>query len=275
MWVSGPCILVAITGIWIGILRTRVGKRRFPEGRMTPYHGWMLWHHVAGLVGGLTLTTWIFSGWLSVDPFRLFFGGSGLSEQAVAAYAAAPSTPDIDPAQLAAASGSEAKRVEIFWSAGRPWVTVDGVERKTMLDARTLQPARAEPGALVAAAARVLSDAPIAAVETLTAPDAYWYDVAALPQLPVLRVRFADPAQTWVHLDPVSGRLLGTIDRRGRAYRWCYDLLHKWDLSVLTLNRPAWDALLWTLSLVGIVTSVSGVWIGWRRLRGRPRAALM
>ncbi len=81
MWVSGPCILVAITGIWIGILRTRIGKRRFKGDRMTPYHGWMLWHHVAGLFGGITLTLWIFSGWLSVDPFRFFNGGPGLSRR--------------------------------------------------------------------------------------------------------------------------------------------------------------------------------------------------
>lgn len=269
MWVSGPCILVAITGIWIGILRTRVGARRFPGGRMTPYRGWMLWHHVAGLVGGITLTTWIFSGWLSVDPFRLFFGGSGLSAEAVATYTTATAVPAIDPARLAAASGPDAKRLELFWVAGRPWLSIETVNRSTVLDAGTLRPARVDRDALVAAASTLVPGAPIADVATLTAPDAYWYAVGALPPLPVLRVRFGDPAGTWLHLDPATGRLLGSIDRRGRAYRWAYDLLHKWDLSGLTLNRPAWDALLWALSLVGIVTSVSGVWIGWLRLRGR------
>ncbi|RYZ67784.1 MAG: hypothetical protein EOP08_02015, partial [Proteobacteria bacterium] len=121
MWVSGPCILVAITGIWIGILRTRIGERRFKGGRMTPYHGWMLWHHVAGLVGGLTLTTWIFSGWLSVDPFRLFNAGPGLSAQAVATYNGATALPAVDIAHLADESGRNVKRVEFSWAAGRPW----------------------------------------------------------------------------------------------------------------------------------------------------------
>lgn len=269
MWVSGPCILVAITGIWIGLLRTRVGERRFKGGRMTPYRGWMLWHHVAGLAGGITLTTWIFSGWLSVDPGRVFNGGPGISSDAIAAYDGAGAAPAVELVRLAAASGADAKRVEVAWAAGRPWAVVQGVERTTVLDARTLEPARADRQALVAAAARLVPDAPIAAVDTLTAPDAYWYAVAALPQLPVLRIRFADAAGTWVHLDPATGRLLGSLDRRGRAYRWFYDLLHKWDLSVLTLNRPAWDAVIWVLSLIGCVTSVSGVWIGWRRLRGR------
>ncbi len=137
------------------------------------------------------------------------------------------------------------------------------------LDARTLASGSFTEPELIAAAAKLLPGASIASVESLTAPDAYWYALTALPQLPVLRVRYTDAAGTWVHLDPVTGRLLGTVDARGRAYRWAYDLLHKWDLNVLMLNRPLWDALLWAFSLVGIVTSVSGVWIGWRRLRGR------
>ena len=72
LWVSGPSIAAAVTGMWIGILRARIGRRRFKGGRVTPYHGWMLWHHVAGLVGGVFLLAWIFSGWLSMDPGRLF-----------------------------------------------------------------------------------------------------------------------------------------------------------------------------------------------------------
>ncbi len=85
MWVSGPCMIAAFTGLWIGVLRTRIGKRRFRGGRITPYRGWMEWHHVAGLIGGVMLTTWIFSGWLSVDPGRLFASG-GIGDGERAAY---------------------------------------------------------------------------------------------------------------------------------------------------------------------------------------------
>lgn len=268
MWVSGPCILVAITGIWIGILRTRFGRRRYRGGRMTPYHGWMLWHHVAGLAGGLTLTLWIFSGWLSVDPFRILGSAPGLSRDAMAEYAGTDALPETSAARLAAAVGEGARRVEFGWSAGRAWmVAQDGSGGEVVLDAATLEPLRLDEQTLVAAASRLMPDVPVLGVETLTAPDAYWYALASLPRLPVLRIRFADDAGTWVHLDPATGRVLGSLGRRDRVYRWVYDLFHKWDLNVLMLNRPLWDALLWGLSLVGIVTSVTGVYIGWRRLR--------
>lgn len=266
LWISGPCILVAVTGIWIGLLRTRLGERRFPAGRMTPYHGWMLWHHVAGLAGGLTLLLWIFSGWLSVDPGHLF-RSVGLDPAAEAAYVRAGRPPSIDAAALAEAAGANVKRVTLRWAAGRPWLVVERPAAAVVLDARTLTPASARRTALIAAVGSLLPGERILSVQQLTAADLYWYQVGAPPRLPVLRVKFGDDAGTWVHVDPVTGDLLGKLDRRGRIYRWLFDLFHKWDLNVLTGNRPAWDGVLWLLSLAGIVISISGIRAGWRRLR--------
>jgi hypothetical protein len=265
MWVSGPCIVVGVTGFWIGLLRTRLGARRYRNGKMSPYRGWMAWHHWAGLIGGLFLITWIFSGWLSVDPFRLFASG-GLSAQARARYeqAAWPTSPDL--ARLARQARG-ARQVELAWVGGRPYLELRWPGHTRVLDARTLAPFR--PSILPAT---LMPGTAIAGIDRLTAPDAYWYDVTVLPKLPALRVRFADPARTWVHIDPGTGRVLGDIDARGRTYRWLFDLLHKWDLNVLTQHRPAWDLLLWVWSALGLVTSISGIWLGWKRLR-RPRPA--
>nr|WP_274705236.1 hypothetical protein [Sphingomonas sp. H160509] len=100
MWVSGPCSAAALAGIWIGILRARIGTRRFKGGRMTPYRGWMLWHHVAGLIGGGFLIAWIFSGWLSVDPWHLFRSAEP-DARAVRAYASAGVMPAVPPRPVA------------------------------------------------------------------------------------------------------------------------------------------------------------------------------
>ncbi|MCP8891022.1 hypothetical protein [Sphingomonas faeni] len=263
MWVSGPCIVAGLTGFWIGILRTRFGRRRYRDGRMTPYRGWMLWHHWAGLIGGLFLLTWIFSGWLSVDPFRLF-GGGGVTAQAEARYEDArwASAPDIRRLGHVARG---ARQVELAWVRGRSVLEIRWVGRTRIVDARTLA-----PFAPVIAPAALVPGAPIVGTERLTAPDAYWYALDGLPKLPVVRVRFGDAGRTWVHIDPASGRVLGSVDARGRVYRWLFDLLHKWDLTVLTGNRPVWDVMLWALSILGLVTSVSGIWLGWKRLR-RPK----
>lgn len=270
MWVSGPCIVAAASGLWIGILRTRPGRRRFDGGRMTPYRGWMRWHHVAGLIGGAFVVAWIFSGWLSVDPFRLFARG-GIAPEARAAYERPGMPPEIDPIRLARAARG-AKRVALRWIAGRPLLIVEHAGRTpVVLDPVTLTATRPPARVVIAAARALVPGASIAATRRLTEPDSYWYGVRERPTLPVLRIMFDDRAGTWVHIDPMTGAVLGDVDARGRLYRWLFDLLHRWDLNVLTRHRPSRDLLIWILSIAGIVTSISGIRIGWTRLAGQPK----
>ncbi len=85
--------------------------------------------------------------------------------------------------------------------------------------------------------------------------------------LPVLRVRFEDAAGSWLHIDPRSGALLEQLDERRRLARWLFNLLHSWDWQPL-LERPLLrEVLMLAFSLGGLVISVSGVVLGWRRLR--------
>ena len=55
-------------------------------------------------------------------------------------------------------------------------------------------------------------------------------------------------------------------DRGRRTYRWLFNALHSLDFHALIAHRPAWDIVVWFLSLLGLVISASGVVIGWRRL---------
>ena len=72
LWVSGVCIVSAVTGIVVGILRWRP-RTRYRNGTTSPYAGMMRWHHVLGLAAAVPLLTltWIVSGWLSLNPGRL------------------------------------------------------------------------------------------------------------------------------------------------------------------------------------------------------------
>jgi hypothetical protein len=266
LWVSGPCIVVGVAGMWIGILRLRLGRRRFKGGRMTPYRGWMAWHHVAGMIGGVFLLTWIFSGWLSVDPGRLF-RTAAVDAGALRQYEGGAIMPPVDLRRLAGVAG-EARLVTWRGNAMRAVIVVSAADgSRVVRDAANLAVVAPDPGGIVRAARKLMPSGRLVAVETLAAPDAYWYKAGAQPVLPVLRLRFDDPARTWLHIDPATGDLLEVLDARGRLYRWLFDLLHKWDFNALTRHDWAWQLTLWGLSLAGLVISVSGIVTGWRRLR--------
>lgn len=266
---SGAGIVGAITGVWLGLLRLRL-KRRYAQGKVSPYSGWMKWHHIGGLITGLTVTTWIVSGWLSVNP-NDWFARSSPEPQGLARYSGADAAAfPFKPA--AAVLPADVKEARFIWVAGRPEVILsDAAVRRTVLDGATGAPITLDRAAIFANAAKLAPDAPITFNRQLDQEDIYWYGHHAEVQLPVLRVGFADKDETWFHINPVTGEVLGTMNRSDRTERWAFNFLHDFDLPVLLHSRPTWDILVWILSIGGLVTSVTSVVIGWRRLKRKNK----
>ncbi len=265
LWLSGLGIVGAVTGLVVGVMRVRL-RRRYARGQVTPYRGWMAWHHLGGLVAGTTLVTFIVSGWISMNPNR-WFSPREPDRASLARYAGpAEPWPDLDRAALAAAC-PDAREARL--------ARLDGQARVILAcaDGRALTCCGAAPdrGRLAAAAARLLPDAAPPTIEHLVAEDLYWYGHHHDRLLPVLRVRFADSSATWFHIDPATGEILNRTDRSNRLYRWLFNAPHSFDFGPLLRHRPAWDLLLITLSLGGLLISASGVVIGWRRLGLRMR----
>jgi hypothetical protein len=61
--------------------------------------------------------------------------------------------------------------------------------------------------------------------------------------------------------------VLDFVDDGARRNRWWFNALHRLDFGWLLQHRILWHATIWVLAVAGLVTSASGVVIGWRRLR--------
>jgi uncharacterized iron-regulated membrane protein len=280
-WLSIVCIAVAITGTVVGVMRWRFANR-YRNGSRSPYAGSMMrWHHVSGLLFAAITLTWIFSGLMSMNPWRVF----DVKAQAVRADvlqggAWRPGADLAHPRDLLAAAGGDARELRWTRVLGQPAVVArTGTGATAVLDARTAQPAPPAREAVIAALPRLL-DAPVARVETLTGYDLYYYSRDAHTMtgggdkpLPILRVVFADEAHTWVHVDPATAAVLGRLDTGRRASRWLFAMLHSWDWLPLLTRRPLWDIALIVLSVGGTALSLTGIVIGWRRLRHKIGSA--
>ncbi|MGM4894636.1 PepSY domain-containing protein [Tardiphaga sp. 839_C3_N1_4] len=264
LWISGICLIVGVTGIWIGILRVRL-KRRYASGNITPYRGWMAWHHVTGLIAGLFVLTWMFSGWLSLDPGRVF-ADRNTPREVLQRYAG-HDAPTI-AAALRAPADKAAVEARFVWLDGAPLMIVakrDGT--KTVIDPASGEIARLPQDRLWKAATTLLPGSRLETQLSIREYDAYWYAHHNDRELPVLRAKFDDDAQTWFHISPVTGDILGRIDSSRRTYRWLFNALHSFDFQLLLMYRPARDIVVWLLSILGTIVSVSGVVIGWRYLK--------
>ncbi len=263
LWISGICMIVAVSGIWIGILRMRL-RRRYAGSGITPYRGWMAWHHVTGFFSGIFVLTWMFSGWLSLDPGN-YFSARSINSEMMLRYAG-HDAPDI-AAQFSSKPQVAAVEARFVWLGGSPLMLLadrHGVQTSTDPSTGT---ARLITEAQIFAAARaLLPQAAMTMQERLDHYDSYWYAHHQHRVLPVLRLGFDDPAQSWFHIDPRTGDIVGQADHSRRSYRWLFNALHSLDFPLLLTYRPAWDVTVWLLSLLGLTISVSGVVIGWRRM---------
>jgi hypothetical protein len=276
-WLSLVCLVAAAMGFVLGILRT-VNLRRKHRSGISPFRSWMRWHHLLGLTAGLVLLTWIFSGWLSMDHGRLFsLDRPGESEaQKFRGASLQEALRGITLDQLGALRG--ARELEFTALAGKPFVILRSggsgtgapnsqavpTEQLTEASARTSQ----LPNALLLAAARIAwADPGVISMERINPEDAYTQLRNDRLPLSTVRFRLGDDVETWVHVDTASGRILNTMDRSRRNYRWLYNGLHTFDFPLLNRAGRLWQALMLLALAFGFALSVSAVVLAAHRLR--------
>ncbi|OWY35671.1 PepSY domain-containing protein [Herbaspirillum aquaticum] len=282
---SAGCVLVACSGIVVGLWRWRFA-RPYKSGSRSPFApGWMRWHHLLGLGFAAITLTWIFSGLMSMNPLGIF---SPTQSPDLARYEGAIVSRqymDRTPTDILQALQRDGFRaVELEWKnlGGHGFVlardAADGT-RIVTADAQGLLVQRQWPQAVLQEAAAMLLPAKITQAELLDGGDAYYYRRApeammggAERRLPVLRLRFADAGSTLVYIDPATGQVVLSADRAQRLGRWLFSFLHSWDLHFM-LAAVGWrEAVLILLSLGGLALSLSGIVIGVRRVDRKMRS---
>ena len=278
---SSIATVTALSGSLVGIWRWRF-TQRYKSGARSPYReSYMNWHHVIGLLFAAIVCTWIFSGLMSMNPFRIFDAKGKRPD--LAAYRGG--TPAIARLVLSPQRALNLLETGGFYASEIEWRVLDGQPYLLARDASTRSRLIVTNGSnfqvreqwgeaiLLHAASKLLPS--IGANHTwLGHYDAYYYGRqpeammgAAERRLPVLRVQFLDPHGNWVYIDPYTGDVGMTLDRSQRVSRWLFSFLHSWDLPSLLKVGPWRDAILILLSLGGLALSATGIVIGYRRIR--------
>jgi uncharacterized iron-regulated membrane protein len=293
---SGLGCLLALLGLVLGVVQLDKAKP-FRWSTAIRYRGLMRWHYITGAFFGLFALTWVFSGLLSMEPFD-WTNVEGSVDVPNDALTGGPvelerfSAFEAD-AWHALLSGNVLKELEFRRIDGAPYylaryteavpaaepkrerlhqpyaVTGRAEPRHLLVDARTLA-ARTEPfpaERLLERLRAAVPDAPLVSHELLTDYDSYYYSRNRQAALPVLRVKFGDPLETWVYVDPYLGQVVASVHRLERLERWLYNGLHSLDFSFWYDKRPLWDIGIIALSLGALATSAIGMWLGFRRLK--------
>jgi hypothetical protein len=271
VWTSALGCVLAMMGLVLAFTQFRKSKP-FRLLSSIPYRGWMRWHYIVGAVFGVFALTWVFSGLLSMEPFA-WTNAEGLEIDGDALSGGPPDLAGFavpDAGELGnLKSGSAIKEIEFTRIQDEQYYVVKSVASDSLLVNAATMAIRSEPFSVDSLLSRLRAAAPgVPMVDSQLLPeyDSYYYARNRQAPLPVLRVKFGDPAETWYYVDPQRSRILAQVHRYGRLERWLYNGLHSLDFSFWYGKRPWWDLGMLTLLLGGLALSCTGFYLGIKRL---------
>lgn len=273
VWLSIPGVLVAATGLVLGLWQLFLNRQRW-----IPYRKfWMRWHHIMGLFAATFTLTWMFSGLMSMNPFGVFTGPAAELDLR-AQWAGVASPVQRGPAEavaLAASAGIVPLELDLLRIGGKAWYRVRGqgpgaIQRLVRADGPEATVAFAVPEATMRETLQALRPgSPPPLIEKMGGYDGLYYargdeaSAAFSRPLPVWRAHWSADDIT-VYADPASARIVMLADAKASWGRLLYDGLHTLDFAPL-LARPALrTALLVGLSLLGVFLCITSCVIAWR-----------
>jgi hypothetical protein len=297
------CLSGLVVGVWRYGLSPRFRLKKIPSH--SPYAGMMKWHHYAGLIFGVFSFTWAFSGALSLGPFPSLRGAPATQAQREAPTGGPINLKPITANRLrdvvdAISTAFDPKEIEFLQFRGEPYFIAyrpplpsdahrwsntsisDFLALQLNRDHVIVSALKPNQGLfkrfsnqdMFDVACEAMPGTGIKDAVWLNEYDSYYYSQDGTRPLPVLRVRFNDPQQTWLYLNPQHGQMI-RYDRMSRLNRWLYKGLHDLDFPFLMYRRPLWDVTVIVLSIGGILLSVTTLLPAFRRLRRHTRKLLM
>jgi hypothetical protein len=299
LWSTAAGSLMCLSGLVVGVWRFSPSGRFRPKRQTahSPYSGWMWWHHYAGLLFGFVSLTWIFSGGLAFDSFGIGSSTNPTAQQRDAALGGQADFEQVTLEDLRTAinvvvSSFTPKEADVLQFRGELYLAAadgpadpptigltegrdDTGNRSTNFTERRLvwlkNPGRGsftrfDDSVMMDIAHDAMPGVAIKEAVWLKDYDNYYRSRESGQTLPVLRVQYDDPQQTWLYLDPHRGRVAWREESPSRLRRWLYNGLHKFDFPYL-YSRPLWDISMVLLSIGGLVLSATTLMPAYRRLR--------
>jgi PepSY-associated TM region len=266
-WVSLAALLSSAVGTWLGIIRMIANRAAGRKG-LSPFRGWMRWHHIIGLFASVIVVTWMLSGWLSMDHGRLFSRPeptrqqsqqvSGLTMRALAQAISLPSIVALTPA------------TEITFNAlaGHALITAydsTGEVRSLFPDSSPIRVlSRLSDPLLLSGLEPLWPDHVHPAVIGDAYDRVYRLAESATDDTAVFEI---SGESLRVYMDRHSARVLAVMDTSRRQYAWIYYALHTFQFPGLIEHPQIRSVVVLALLALGFISSLTGVVLSVKRLR--------
>lgn len=281
VWINSLTILGTIAfiavffGIYIGVkLFYRTYKKKGKIG--SPFRKrWSLWHHITGIIFGIFLLGWAFSGAIALQRVPQWLVATKHN------YKINRKTIQGPPLSIAKYIADYRKIVkqypdtkEIEWSHFQdiPIYKVIVGDKIFYLDASNseLLPLSLSSKSVSKLVSKIFGDTALYSIELMNTYDNYYLSLKHHKPLPVYKVSIADSDNSVLYIDPKSGVFRYVNDNR-RTKKWMFSALHYFNIRFFAHNHTLWTVVMWTLCIGGIIVSGSGVYLSGKYLRRKMR----
>lgn len=274
LWLSGFGILMTFSGIIVGLRSMIIARRR---GKLCPYRKPMFrWHHIGGLVFGLFVLTFIFSGFMSLQkvPASLVpYNDQYSAEQfGRGAEFIKPSGYTYDYRNLL--TDSNVRQITMTVYGGVPVYKVQSRNDCCLLraNAMTRDTLIVDEALCHAMAQRSLSHGMSYSVSVVNDYEPGYSSVRASRKrpLPVFKVAVHDDYHSCFYIPPHDDRVTYSNDN-SRMRGILYNTLHSLNCQFFYNHQSLREVVLWILMIGGTVVSFTGLVLGYRYIKRKSK----
>lgn len=274
LWISGIGILMTLSGIIVGIRSMVLARRR---NKLCPYKKPMFrWHHISGLIFGLFVLSFIFSGFMSLQkvPTSLVPYNEDYSAEAFVRGQEFISLSQYRGDYRKLLKDTDIKRITMTACAGMPVFRAEKADDCFLIHADSLTQDTVEINEALcrAMARRSLAHSSAYSVSMVNDYEPGYSSVreSRKRELPVFKVAVNDEFGSRFYITPRSAAAFysnSNSDMRGILY----NTLHSFNCKFFYDHQGLRKTLLWLLMIGGAVVSLTGVVLGCKYLKRKSK----
>lgn len=261
-------LIAAFSGIYMGIyaLRKRYKIKKKTE---SPYKKrWYKWHHISGLIFGIFLMTFAFSGAMALQRIPQWIikthGEYKVSDSQLRGKQLSIDSYVLDY-RILKEKYPDIKAIEWASFQDIPIYNIVTGNKEISIDASSdlVKELYLPQQQIEKAIENIHGKEESFTVSVIDRYEEYYLSREGDLPLPVYKVEVNNADKSCYYIDPKTGNFK-YLNQNRKAKKWVFSGLHYLNIRCLVERPVLWTIAIWTLCLGGAFVSLSGAWLGFR-----------
>lgn len=263
-------LLAGISGIVLGIYVT-IKRYRKKQKITSPYtKKWYKWHHVLGLIFGLFVITFAFSGAMALQKIPQWIikthGDYRVPESKLRGKQLSLNNYVLTYNALKT-NFPEIKQIEWSYFQNIPIYNIVSGNKSISIDASTSQikELNLSESDIEIAITKLYKNTSYK-ISKIDEYEEYYLSRNKTLPLPVFKVEIDNLDESSFYINPKDASFK-YVNKTNRAKKWVFSGLHYLNIKYLIEHPTLWTLLIWTICIGGGFVSLSGVYLGFKYIR--------